>query len=192
MTLAMKERTVRVRDILFEQRHFARMVKYLAGYRCQQCGQEGTSKTLHAHHKIPVRRRGRSTIDNGLCLCENCHRKARSSSIRVRFPLIQREAGGRARGERLGYIIPYIIPEGTPNWLAREFGISGRDVRSFLRKRYPRRPEEYHSRWGMIPLQVQGEIKEVLLNLSVQSNLKLSNETLELLLGYSKESPSQS
>jgi hypothetical protein len=40
------------------------------GYRCQVCGYD---KVVDAHHIIPVSMGGKSTLENGILLCPNCH-----------------------------------------------------------------------------------------------------------------------
>lgn len=42
----------------------------------------------------------------------------------------------------------------TPNQLAAELGLSGLQVRRFLRKRFPRSGVEFHTRWALTDEQV--------------------------------------
>lgn len=56
---------------------WARLVKQRAGNKCERCGGE---KDLAAHHIIPIKAEPQkgSEIDNGVCLCKECHAKAHS------------------------------------------------------------------------------------------------------------------
>ena len=51
--------------------------------KCALCGRELNfdKSDWHIHHRIPWSRGGRSTIDNALLVCENCHRKLHTRRI---------------------------------------------------------------------------------------------------------------
>ena len=42
------------------------------GFKCRICG---SSDGLTVHHKVPVARDGKSTLENCVCWCKECHRK---------------------------------------------------------------------------------------------------------------------
>ncbi len=46
---------------------------------CQSCGKPISPENFHVHHKIPWSRGGKTTLENALLLCEECHRKLHSS-----------------------------------------------------------------------------------------------------------------
>lgn len=43
-------------------------------YTCQNCGAKGTNVSLHAHHIVPLSRKGTNKISNLVTLCDQCHR----------------------------------------------------------------------------------------------------------------------
>ena len=52
---------------------WSKKVKELAGNKCEFCG---SKEKLNAHHIQPRRLYSvRWNVDNGICLCENCHTK---------------------------------------------------------------------------------------------------------------------
>lgn len=58
----------------------SKFIKYLAGYRCQICGDEdgksyesGVRVELQAHHIIPSSKGGQRKIENLVALCDFCH-----------------------------------------------------------------------------------------------------------------------
>jgi len=40
-------------------------------FKCKICG---STKELTVHHKLPVHRGGKGTLDNCVCWCKSCHR----------------------------------------------------------------------------------------------------------------------
>lgn len=54
------------------QIEWSQMVKEQANYQCEICG---SKENLIAHHELPVKTHPylQADIDNGICLCENCH-----------------------------------------------------------------------------------------------------------------------
>ena len=53
---------------------WAKKIKKRANYKCEMCGSDSN---LHAHHIIEWQYsiKGRLDLDNGQCLCEECHKK---------------------------------------------------------------------------------------------------------------------
>lgn len=41
-------------------------------FKCKICG---SSKGLTVHHKLPVSRGGKGTLENCVCWCKECHRE---------------------------------------------------------------------------------------------------------------------
>lgn len=58
-------------------------IKEERGYKCEMCGFVGDSKTIHAHHIIPLLQGGQNTRENIQCLCEDCHNKAHGKQSRI-------------------------------------------------------------------------------------------------------------
>jgi predicted restriction endonuclease len=40
-------------------------------FRCKICG---STKQLTVHHRLPVARKGKGTLENCVCWCRDCHR----------------------------------------------------------------------------------------------------------------------
>jgi 5-methylcytosine-specific restriction endonuclease McrA len=57
---------------------WAETVKRKAGNKCVECG---ANKSLCAHHIVPIKddRAKIFDIDNGVCLCRDCHKKAHNA-----------------------------------------------------------------------------------------------------------------
>lgn len=51
------------------------------GYRCQQCGKR--NGRLEAHHLVFRERGGKDTLNNLLCLCEQCHDKVHAGKTQL-------------------------------------------------------------------------------------------------------------
>ena len=51
------------------------------GYRCQQCGKR--SGRLEAHHLVFREHGGKDTLNNLLCLCEECHDKVHAGKVQL-------------------------------------------------------------------------------------------------------------
>ena len=52
-------------------------VRTRAKFKCEWCGKQKNQKSTDAHHIIPKSRcgmSGRFDVDNGICLCDYCHR----------------------------------------------------------------------------------------------------------------------
>lgn len=55
------------------QAEFRAAVLAKDGYRCQNCGKLGPANLLEAHHVIWLSNSGEHNVDNGQCLCKDCH-----------------------------------------------------------------------------------------------------------------------
>jgi predicted restriction endonuclease len=76
-------------DLNVEMCHltFAQKVKEKADWKCELCHTTEPIKVT-AHHKIPKSKGGKSTLNNGICLCEKCHRKQHAAPIKRATPQI--------------------------------------------------------------------------------------------------------
>ncbi|HDZ25092.1 hypothetical protein LCGC14_0359400 [marine sediment metagenome] len=50
------------------------IIKRRDNNKCQNCGIQGTKKTVDAHHIIPMKQGGKDEITNGKTLCKPCHK----------------------------------------------------------------------------------------------------------------------
>lgn len=48
-------------------------------FTCEMCGVKGNSRTMHAHHKVPLLSGGLDVWENLMCLCPDCHNKIHHS-----------------------------------------------------------------------------------------------------------------
>lgn len=57
-------------------KNWAQMVKQRADWKCERCGKQVQGRGAHAHHKMPVwyMPKLEFDIDNGICLCTECHK----------------------------------------------------------------------------------------------------------------------
>ncbi|MBM4525164.1 hypothetical protein GS462_11150 [Rhodococcus hoagii] len=98
-----------------EHRHWAKAVKRRDGYRCQQCGYQGSPKAnpadVEADHIVNVAAGGAELdLDNGQTLCRACHDKksqgeaarARAAKSRRRPPRVRPRRTGSAGASREG------------------------------------------------------------------------------------------
>lgn len=69
-----KEHRVQTRA-LFGYKKWAKKVKERDGYKCQNCGVKGDTRSLHAHHidDYYENEDGRMDLDNAITLCSSCH-----------------------------------------------------------------------------------------------------------------------
>ncbi|WP_058037054.1 HNH endonuclease [Rhodococcus sp. KB6] len=60
-----------------EHRRWAKAVLRRDGYRCVDCGYQGTAGKgdVNADHQTPVAFGGKTTLDNGATRCVPCHKK---------------------------------------------------------------------------------------------------------------------
>lgn len=68
------------------QRRWPRLVKERAGWLCELCDSDDE---VHAHHIIPIAEdpAQMDDIDNGICLCADCHTKVHTGEIILQLPL---------------------------------------------------------------------------------------------------------
>lgn len=50
------------------------------GGKCQRCGKMLEMKNFHVHHKVSWAKGGKTTLENALLLCEQCHRELHKAS----------------------------------------------------------------------------------------------------------------
>jgi 5-methylcytosine-specific restriction endonuclease McrA len=76
----------------FEYKNWRRMVFERDNYTCQDCGKRGCR--LHAHHKKSFAdyHEQRLDIQNGISLCNDCHKKTENYLNKNRWPKKQVEA----------------------------------------------------------------------------------------------------
>ena len=72
-------------------------IKRRAGFRCEECG---NTKQLDAHHIRPVDRDGKNSLENGKCLCRDCHSTYRRLSHKGDTHSMLVEAFGCTRGNQ--------------------------------------------------------------------------------------------
>jgi hypothetical protein len=60
---------------------FAIYVKRNAGWRCEKCG---SNDNLEAHHIVLRSKGGKSTLTNGICLYEECHKKEHAAKFKIK------------------------------------------------------------------------------------------------------------
>lgn len=61
----------------YNDKTWARKVKERANYKCEMCGKDVYGRQAHAHHKVPqfLKPEWKYRIDNGMCVCTECHNK---------------------------------------------------------------------------------------------------------------------
>lgn len=65
---------------------WAKQVKELHDYTCVVCGKTDKSKNMHAHHVIPkyeCPEEYENALENGVALCQKCHRRMHSVYGRI-------------------------------------------------------------------------------------------------------------
>lgn len=67
------EERLKIRDVP-EYREWKQQVLKRDDYTCQYCGQRGGNLCLHHKNGYHWYREGRHDVNNGVCLCEKCHR----------------------------------------------------------------------------------------------------------------------
>ena len=73
--------------------HMRKELFRLAGAKCEQCTRTwGQGWMLEMHHKKPLSLGGENTLNNGICLCRQCHLKAHEKL----FKEAKRKGDGRA------------------------------------------------------------------------------------------------
>lgn len=82
---------------------FSKLVRSLAGWKCELCGKSGETGQLHCHHFIGRRyRRTRWLTENAIAACVACHNQLED------FPLLSRDVFvkrvGSDRAEQLGML----------------------------------------------------------------------------------------
>lgn len=74
-----------------DESHFARVAKEFYGDHCELCG--WCECTCDVHHRKPLARGGRNTIENAIVLCPNCHRIAHKHPDRLKSRMSQNGTG---------------------------------------------------------------------------------------------------
>lgn len=91
-----------------QKRDWAIKVKERDGYTCQKCGKKGSSRSLHAHHIKPNALGGKNTLENGITLCNPCHRKLHSGNMSPKA--IAERTGNKVRTRYIGHILGISTP----------------------------------------------------------------------------------
>jgi len=132
---------------------------------CPMCGR---IKANSPHHIIPRSEDGEDNPENIVYLCKKCHDEVEEDPRKwARFLRHYYAIGlsGRKRGikgkMKRALVVGGVFrtpnaarPDsrrGTPNWLATQLGVRGKDIRDILRKEFPRLEGERRKRYGLLP-----------------------------------------
>ena len=109
------------------KRTWTKLVKERDGYICQDCRKKGDSLTLHAHHIKPSALGGKNVLENGITLCDPCHRKAHSGDMSPHA--IAKRAANVISARHIGWIL----------------GVSSSTIYSWQKRGYLKAPADFEA-----------------------------------------------